>query len=1680
MKKFSKKETKYIQIKTDADVDPCQMRVTRVEEVDAPDADAVVVSGPSGAATQADVPSCGAVANMVASLSAEGEAAEPNDAGNTAPEQQDAEAATLHIGIDVGSTTVKLAVLDDANEIKWAVYQRHHADVRATVVEVLRKAAEQFPNERMTIAITGSGGLLLSQWLDISFVQEVIASKTAVETFIPRTDVAIELGGEDAKIIYFDNGIEQRMNGTCAGGTGAFIDQMASLLNTDAGGLNELAKDHTTIYPIASRCGVFAKTDVQPLLNEGARKEDIAASIFQSVVTQTISGLACGRPIRGNVAFLGGPLQYLPELRKRFYETLELTDDAIIVPENAHLFVASGCAIAGAEDGARAEKLADVLKRLEGLGDMQGSEVVRLDPLFANEEEYAEFKQRHDAERVRRAALADYRGTAFLGIDAGSTTFKAALIGEDGALLWSTYASNKGDVLGCAKAAMAELYRSLPTDPETGEPLVRIGHSTVTGYGEGLLLEALRVDSGEIETVAHLRGAQEMLPGVEFILDIGGQDMKCLRVKDGVIDHIMLNEACSSGCGSFIESFASGLDLDVSEFAKTAIKAKNPVDLGSRCTVFMNSRVKQAQKEGATVGDIAAGLAISVIKNALFKVIKIRDPHDVGTKVIVQGGTFLNDAVLRAFEQLAEVNAVRPDIAGNMGAFGAALLARDRYIAELHKLEDRQKRGDAFSTIDATAVSDASDSTSSAETGSGVSSEEAVGDGLVGGGGRKAAELLTEAPAGQAPVITSTLLPLDAIEALSPTHRTVRCKGCSNACLLTVNDFGKDEKTGKHRRFITGNRCEKGESLGAGKQKSEVPNLFEYKSKRLFDHYTPLSAEEAPRGTVGIPRALNMYENYPFWFTFFTKLGYRVVLSDPSTKKTYEAGIESMPSESVCYPAKLSHGHIMNLLGKHPDFIWMPCSKWERQEDETAGNHFNCPIVASYPEALRLNIDELRTSDVKFVSPWLPYDRKEKLKERLFIELTENFADAVGKHGAPLTQSEIDAAVDAAWEEDEAFKRDMRKAGVETLAWMEETGTHGIVLAGRPYHQDPEINHAIPELLTSFGLAVLTEDSVAHLGQLERPIRVVDQWMYHTRLYAAAKVVTQRRDLDLIQLNSFGCGLDALTTDQVQEVLEAAGKVYTVLKIDEVSNLGAARIRVRSLLAALKDQADREAEEQADAKAAGRACPAASINLDDIDKLVPKSFTEKADGVVVDEEVEQREGASTEFERVQFTEKMKEEGYTILCPQMAPIHFDLLIDIFKRNGYNLELLPSVDHGAVDAGLKYVNNDICYPSILVTGQIMEAVMSGRYDTDKLAVIITQTGGGCRATNYISLIRKALKSVGLAHIPVIALSFKDLGEDNPGFKITPAMLYQAIYALQYGDLLMMCLYRTRPYEVEQGSANRLFDHWMSVCKAQLRRGVKGGEFKRTVRQIVDDFDTLPLQGEGTKPRVGVVGEILVKFHPTANNQIVEQIEHEGCEAVVPGLIEFFLFGIAGGIFQRKLGKSKKGEVGSRIALDVIKRFRKPVRDALKKSHRFEPPADIYELAEYAEQILSLCNSMGEGWLLTAEMVELIRSGCPNIVCTQPFACLPNHVVGKAVIKELRRQYPESNIVAVDYDPGASEVNQLNRIKLMIAVAKSNLAAKEQEAKHDRDAFVDASRPHATEEAESNTVGYVEIKA
>ncbi|MBE7065282.1 MAG: 2-hydroxyglutaryl-CoA dehydratase [Ruminococcaceae bacterium] len=1402
--------------------------------------------------------------------------------------------SVLHIGLDVGSTTVKIAVIDDDGNLIYSKYQRHFSDIRKTIYEILGDALEIYKDYDATFAVTGSGGMLVADWLVLPFVQEVIASAEAVKCLIPETNVAIELGGEDAKITFFDNPVEQRMNGTCAGGTGAFVDQMAILLKTDAMGLNEFAKKHTTIYPIAARCGVFAKTDIQPLLNEGAAKEDIAASIFQSVVNQTISGLACGRQIKGKVAFLGGPLNYLSELRARFIDTLKLTDDDVVFPKNSHLFVAMGCAFVS--EKYRALPIAEVITRLPKIFETKSEEVVRLAPLFENEEDYKEFKERHDAEKAPRGDISTYKGKCFFGIDAGSTTTKAVLMGENDEILHSWYGSNYGSPFNSALSILKDAYSRLPEGAE-------IVYSAVTGYGEGLIKSSLGVDEGEIETIAHYRAAEKFLPGVEFILDIGGQDMKCLKVRDGVIQSIMLNEACSSGCGSFIEAFATSLGMDVTSFAKEALHGEKPVDLGSRCTVFMNSRVKQAQKEGASVADISAGLSYSVIKNALTKVIKIKDPAEMGSKIIVQGGTFYNDAVLRCFEIISGREAVRPDVAGLMGAYGCALIAKQRYS------EDKK----------------------------------------------------------------TTLLSIEDASMITTNIVKARCGRCANNCLLTINKFSNGKS------FITGNRCERGEGGIKSEKKSDVPNLFAYKYKRLFD-YEPIAADKA-RGTIGIPRVLNMYENYPFWFTFFTVLGYRVVLSDQSSKDIFKLGMETMPSESVCYPGKLVHGHIMNLVEKGVENIFYPCIPYERYKDEKANNHYNCPIVTSYPEVIRANMDILEEKKINYMNPFLPYDDRKRLEERLCEELA-----SLG-----ITKKEILAASEKAYAEDEKFHNDVAAEAQGAIAYAKEHNIRTVVLAGRPYHLDPEINHGIPELITSYNIAVLTEDSVSMLGELETPIRVVNQWAYHSRLYRAADYVKHTPNTELIQLNSFGCGLDAVTTDQVNEILESNNNIYTCLKIDEGTNLGAVRIRIRSLKAALEER-----------DASGR------TQTEDKGYALPK---------------------------VEFTTDMKKK-YTILAPQMSPIHFDMLVDAFTSEGYNMVVLPSNDRGAVEEGLKYVNNDACYPSILVVGQFVEAIKSGKYDLDNLALLITQTGGGCRATNYIAFIRKALKDMGYGHIPVISLSASGL-ESNSGFKVTAKLLNKAVMAICYGDLFMRVLYRVRPYEADPGSANALHSKWRDICKKAVAKG-SFSEFRRNVKLIVRDFDRLPILNI-KKPRVGLVGEILVKFHPTANNFAVDIVESEGAEAVMPDMADFFMYSAYDNIYKhKKLAGTKKSSVISTAIIKAIELYRKPMRDALEKSERFEPPCNIYKMAEMASEVLDLGNCTGEGWLLTAEMIELIHSGAPNIICMQPFACLPNHVTGKGMIKALRRKYPESNIVAVDYDPGASEVNQLNRIRLMLSSA------------------------------------------
>ena len=1680
----------------------------------------------------------------------------------------------LRVGLDIGSTTVKAVVLDQSDSLGdtlFSDYRRHHANVRATVAGLLVDIHKKLVDlgrgdEPIRLSITGSGGLALADNLHVPFIQEVIAETEAIDKEYPQADVIIELGGEDAKITYLKPTPEQRMNGSCAGGTGAFIDQMSTLLDTDAAGLNEMAKSYENLYPIASRCGVFAKTDLQPLINDGVAKPDLAASIFTAVATQTIAGLASGRPIHGTVIFLGGPLFFMSELRAAFQRALEGKVDEFIVPTDAHLYVAYGSALQADTDSDdqghhfEAYTCDEILKRLDELKNLP-SNTPTMPPLFPTEADREDFNKRHHKEHIHIGTLEGAHGPHFLGIDAGSTTIKATLVNDDREIVWSSYANNEGSPLTAAINIVKKIQSELPEG-------AWIARSCATGYGEGLITTGLHLDEGVVETMAHYRGAEMVSPGVTAVIDIGGQDMKYLAITDGVIDSIAVNEACSSGCGSFLQTFAMSMGLTIQEFTQKALASTHPVDLGSRCTVFMNSSVKQAQKEGASIEDIAAGLCYSVVRNALYKVIKLRDSGELGDTVVVQGGTFLNDAVLRAFELLTERQVTRPNIAGLMGAFGAALTARMHYedIAD----DDNAHVGADGRSVDAAA---AEESAAGDEPNAAAHAGEIVVDGVR--------------------HTVSSILTGEALNEMSMTTERDVCKLCQNHCKLTITTFSDGS------RFVTGNRCERGGD--AKKKRSDRPNLYDYKYKRCFA-YRRLTDKNATRGEIGIPRALNMYENYPFWFTLLTSLGFKVMISGRSSHELFETGIESIASENICYPAKLVHGHIKWLLNKGMKTIFYPCVSYEDNLVPNTDNHYNCPVVANYPLVVGANMPELRDPDVRYMHPYFNLANHELMVDRI----VEEFA------WASVSREEAETAVKAAYAEDKVFKHDVQQEGLKALAYMKEHDCRGIVLAGRPYHIDPEINHGIPETICALGMVVLSEDSICELQPGEKldltdflsegeedprkknangfrhvddrkvtvnrmPLRVTNQWAYHSRLYAAAHFVASYPGLELVQLNSFGCGLDAITTDQVAEILADKADVYTLLKIDEVSNLGAAKIRLRSLKAAVEEReankarmakaalatsdesgsaesdaprnaahaaaqaAARKAQEQAESdlataqaalaeaqaavaaaeakvKAADRPVDAADAGSDaaapanapkstgfrktgskaptpgrqvlldatmaanpkltkamrDASKRAAKRdiadvrLAALGDGTTNDAANAKSKSAKSKSghnnatmsryaHREKFVKDMKKD-YTIVAPQMSPIHFSLVESVIRSGGYKFDILKHASREDVETGLKYVNNDACYPAIMVIGQLIDAILEGKYDPDKVCLAITQTGGMCRATNYFGLIRKALIDAGYPQIPVIAISTQGL-EDNPGFKVTPALLHRTVKALILGDLLMKCLYRVRPYEVEKGAANRLYEQWDVIVREALehhgfsKTAAKTPWLKRRylpypvlAREIVKSFDALPLKDVPRKVRVGVVGEILVKYQPDANNHVVDVIESQDCEAVVPGIMEFMTTRPYITDWNEKYlgtGGNKTLYALMRWSLD---RYNAPIKAAIATSHgKFKQDDPMPELVEKAAEVTSIGVQAGEGWLLTAEILELIEQGCPNVICAQPFACLPNHVTGRGMFGKIRRLHPEANIVSIDYDPGASEANQLNRIKLMIAAAKKAHKAK-----------------------------------
>ena len=969
----------------------------------------------------------------------------------------------LRIGIDIGSTTVKVVVLDEQNKLLFRSYERHYSKARERACETLRGISEMLEGKEVQLVITGSAGLGVAKACELDFVQEVYATAAAVNTFIPDTDAVIELGGEDAKIIFFGGALEERMNGSCAGGTGAFIDQMATLMNVTAGELDELSLKHEKIYPIASRCGVFAKTDIQPILNQGGRKEDVAASIFQAVVDQTVGGLTQGRELKGKIVFLGGPLHFLKGLRERFIETLKLDADHAVFPEDGDCFAAIGAALCAGDYPVRPYD--QVFRQLEE--SVESTNLVHtMPPLFETQEEYEAFCARHNASQPPTVDPASYSGPAYLGIDAGSTTTKMVLIDPEGGLLYTYYHNNLGNPVAIVLEQLKEIYKLCGKR-------IRIKGAAVTGYGEDLIRNAFHCDLGLVETVAHYKAAAHFDPAVDFIIDIGGQDMKCFKIRNGAVDSIMLNEACSSGCGSFIETFAKALGYDIAEFSKLGLLTQHPVNLGSRCTVFMNSSVKQAQKDGASVADISAGLSISIVKNAVYKVIRAASADDLGKNIVVQGGTFLNDAVLRAFEQELGRNVTRPTIAGLMGAFGAALAARDAHL--------------------------------------------------------EATDLLGEIP----------------LQSFSHTAKPATCNLCTNHCSLTVNSFDGG------RRYISGNRC----SRPLGQERVKRPDLMAYKYEKLRA-MAGKGNGSGVRGRIGLPMGLNLYENLPFWFEFFTKLNFEVVLSPESSRKLYLKGQHTIPSDTVCYPAKLMHGHIESLAEAEVDAIFYPCMPYNFDE-KSGDNHYNCPVVSYYPELLGANVPVLK--EKRYLFPYVGLHRPRDFSKRISKFMQDEFS---------IPPKETAAAVSAAYRAYEDYKADLRAEGQRYIDAARENGQPILVVAGRPYHIDPEINHGINDLITSFGFVLVTEDAVA-FHESYQPRRVLNQWTFQARMYQAARYVCQQPDMQLIQLVSFGCGIDAITGDEMRSILEENGKLYTQLKIDDVSNLGAVKIRIRSLMAAM-------------------------------------------------------------------------------------------------------------------------------------------------------------------------------------------------------------------------------------------------------------------------------------------------------------------------------------------------------------------------------------------------------------------------------------------------------------------------------------------------------------------------------
>lgn len=1414
---------------------------------------------------------------------------------------------TYKAGVDIGSTTAKMVVYDDNNKMIFSTYRRHNAEVKETLSKILEELREQEGDLELSIAMTGTAGMGISEKTHVAFVQEVIASSTAIREIYPYCRTLIDIGGEDAKIIFFDDNFKGdiRMNGNCAGGTGAFIDQMASLLNIEASELSPLAEQATHIYPMASRCGVFAKTDVQTLISRNISKMDISKSIFNAVALQTVNTLSKGFDIEPKILFTGGPLTFIPELRKSFLNVLNMTEADVYDADHTELIAAMGAAYSDDED----KTVIQISKFLE-LIDAIPVMVVKEDEtgmaLFKDEKEFLDWKEAHAQHKVHSIAPSEVNGKkCFLGMDSGSTTTKTVLVDEEGRVVASDYRNNHGNPIDAAKGGIAAVYEKLKEAGST----VEVASSAVTGYGEDLIKSAFKMDNGIVETMAHYEAAKSFDKDVSFILDIGGQDMKAIFIKDGIIENIEINEACSSGCGSFIETFAKTMGHTTADFALLACESKKPCELGSRCTVFMNSKVKQSLREGAGVSDIAAGLAMSVVRNCFTKVLKIADVGVLGGHIVVQGGTFKNYAVLRSVEKFLNTTVVRPDISELMGAFGSALVALAKY-----------KAGESAKT--------------------------------------------------------STFIGFENLDAATDYERKqVTCRGCENNCSVTRLKFSDKDV------FYTGNKCEKVFNNHGGVAQKKGLDITKKKLEILFER--PFVGDNHSRKEViGIPRVLNMYQNFPFWSTLFTEMGFKIHLSAKSSMVIADKGSGTVMSDNICFPAKIANGHVYDLIEAKVDRIFYPSIVLEANDQEDAVNSFNCPVVTGYPDVIDSAVDPTRREGIPFDAPSISF-LNDKL---LYNGCRDYFIETLG-----VDIRVFNVAFAKAKHEQKEVKHKLKIEAKHIIDDSKKNKTPLMLLVGRPYHIDELINHKIPDIITSFGINVITEDVVdaVSLGD----VQVLTQWAYPNKMYNAVLWACKQKDfpVEVVQINSFGCGPDATTIDEIKSLLNSYGKNPTLVRVDDITSAGSIKLRLRSLVESMKMKVQRE-------------------HVDSPTRTLTKTF-----------EIEDKK-------------KMK-----VIGPLFSPFYSPFIGRVIAKK-YDFETLPPPDAQSVELGLRYANHDICYPATVVIGDIIKALQSGKYDVNNTTATVSQTGGQCRASSYAALMKRALINAGFENVPVVTVGLRTINK-QPGFKVSKVDLAkQGAISVPYGDAISKLYYYTAVREVKKGTSRELAEKYIHL----FPKNFSLRDSNKLLKKAVAEFNMIDIN-EGVYPKAGIVGEIYVKYNDFSNGYTVDWLINRGIEVVISPLFDFFA--------QKAISmqvnyenhtkdinyiKYKLAQFGEKV---INKRIDN-INDMLSDFRGFRPMHHISATAENAKKVVAMTNQFGEAWLLPGEIATFAEEGINNVLCMQPFGCIANHIIARGIETRLKKTYPNLNLLYLDMDSGISEVNTVNRLEFFVRSAKDSI--------------------------------------